>query len=102
VGTITRPARAYTIVPHYRWTYAATLTLLGQGDRPQSVRAGLAFAGGSGEPSLSKSRSNESRQICDHVSSESRRASNSFLSTNARLVIIASRFSTFGSGNLKT
>src|SRR6266508_5094884 len=55
-----------------------------------------------GEKRYSSKRSSESRQICDQVSIVSRRASNSFFVRNVRPVIIASRFSTFGSANLKT
>jgi hypothetical protein len=57
------------------------------------------FPGGRGY--ISK-RSSESRQICDHVSMVSRRASNSFFARNVSPVIIASRFSSFGSASLKT
>ena len=57
------------------------------------------FPGGRG---YSSKRSSESRQICDHVSMVSRRASNSFFARNVSPVIIASRFSTFGSASLKT
>jgi len=62
-------------------------------------KSGLRFLQGSG---YSNKRSNESRQICDHVSMTSRRASNSSFARNVRPVIIASRFSTFGSASLKT
>jgi hypothetical protein len=50
----------------------------------------------------SNKRSSESRQICDHVSIVSRRANNSSFPRNVRPVIIASRFSTFGSASLNT
>ena len=57
------------------------------------------FPQGSG---YSNKRSSESRQICDHVSMVSRRANNSSFARNVRPVIIASRFSTFGSASLNT
>src|SRR5262249_54433814 len=47
-------------------------------------------------------RSSEFRQIWDHVSMVSRRANNSSFARNVRPVIIASRFSTFGSASLNT
>ena len=50
----------------------------------------------------SNKRSSESRHICDHVSMVSRRANNSSFARNVRPVIIASRFSTFGSASLNT
>src|SRR5512132_3123129 len=50
----------------------------------------------------SNKRSSESRQIWDHVSMVSRRANNSSFARNVRPVIIASRFSTFGSASLNT
>ena len=46
--------------------------------------------------------SSESRHICDHVSMVSRRANNSSFARNVRPVIIASRFSIFGSASLNT
>jgi hypothetical protein len=50
----------------------------------------------------SNKRSSESRQICDQVSMVSRRVNNSSFTRNVRPVIIASRFSTFGSASLNT
>src|SRR6266550_4915747 len=50
----------------------------------------------------SNKRSSESRHICDHVSMVSRRANNSFFVIKLNLVIILSRFCTFGSVNWKT
>src|SRR5262245_8203978 len=67
---------------------------------PRASEAGLRRGEqGSG---YSNKRSSESRQICDHVSMVSRRANNSSLARNVRPVIIASRFSTFGSASLNT
>src|SRR5882757_2217504 len=54
------------------------------------------------ESGYSNKRSSESRQIWDHVSMVSRRANNSSFARNVRPVIIASRFSTFGSISLNT
>ena len=62
-------------------------------------KSALRFQSGSG---YSNKRSSESRQICDHVSIVSRRANNSSFARNVRPVIIASRFSTFGSASLNT
>ena len=63
------------------------------------TKSALRFPQGSG---YSNKRSSESRQICDHVSIVSRRANNSSFARNVRPVIIASRFSTFGSASLNT
>jgi hypothetical protein len=54
------------------------------------------------ESGYSNKRSSESRQIWDHVSMVLRRANNSSFARNVRPVIIASRFSTFGSASLNT
>src|SRR5215475_7575605 len=62
-------------------------------------KSALRFPQASG---YSSKRSSESRQICDHVSIVSRRASNSSFERNVSPVIIASRFTTVGSASLKT
>src|SRR5262245_47059549 len=70
--------------------------------RPPSPRLQRGKQGGSDTSRYCNKRSSESRQICDHVSMVSRRANNSSFARNVRPVIIASRFSTFGSANLNT
>ena len=70
---------------------------------PEVKKSALRFPQGSGYSCrYCNRRSNESRQICDHVSMVSRRANNSSFARNVRPVIIASRFSTFGSTSLNT
>src|SRR6187431_2197378 len=64
---------------------------------PEAKKVSIALPQGSGYRfRYCNRRSNESRQICDHVSMVSRRANNSSFARNVRPVIIASRFSTLG------